>query len=283
MPRLPQPKRGNNEARPRLVKDPAYDNFQRTMADDASGHEYKAEFYEYINAGSLSSARVICPLIVRWLKPASVLDVGSGAGAWCKVWGETGVSEVLAVDGDYVDRRALLVPESSFRAQDLSLSFDLGRQFALVTSLEVAEHVSKQAARTFVENLARHGDVVLFSAAVPGQGGEFHVNEQPLAFWKDHFASLGFRCFDALRPEIAANRAVEPWYRYNTLLYVRGDAIASLPSQILAREVAPSGVPAELAPVTWRLRNAIVRVLPSPLVKALVGAKHSWTRRARQT
>lgn len=251
------------------------------MAGEADGHEYKTEFYEYINAGSLSSARVVCPLLVRWLKPSSVLDVGSGAGAWCKVWGESGVPEVLAVDGDYVDRKALLIPESSFRSQDLSLPFDYSRKFSLVTSLEVAEHVNERSARTFVENLARHGDVILFSAAVPGQGGEFHVNEQPLAYWKDHFAALGFRCFDALRPEIVGNRAVEPWYRYNALLYVRGDAIGALPSHILAREVAPAAVPAELAPAGWRLRNAIVRNLPPALVKVLVEAKHSWGRKMR--
>lgn len=241
-------------------------------------HEYKSDFYAYINSGSLASARAICPLVASWLRPGSVLDIGCGAGAWGRIWMEQGVGDFLGVDGDYVDRDALLVPASSFQAHDLSGTFDAGRRFDLVTSLEVAEHVPTPSSPTFVGNLVRHSDHVMFSAAVPGQGGEFHVNEQPLEFWRSLFARHGYRCFDPLRPLIAGRREVEPWYRYNTLFYVADSAVQALPDNIRSTEVAEGSSIAELAPLSWRTRNAIVRSLPPSIVDGLVRIKHRWKR-----
>lgn len=245
-------------------------------------HEYKNDFYEYINAGSLSSARVVAPLITEWLAPRSLLDVGCGAGAWCRVWREAGVTDVLGVDGDYVDRSALLIPVESFQSKDLSTRFSLDRSFDLVTSLEVAEHIQGDRAVTFVENLVSHGERILFSAAVPGQGGEFHVNEQPLDYWREHFARRGYRAFDPLRPLILGDARVEPWYRYNTLLYVAERAVPSLPAEVLRTEIAPGAPIAEFAPFSWRARNAVIRNLPGFAVNGLVKMKHEWGRRTRR-
>jgi len=244
-------------------------------------HEYKNDFYEYINAGSLSSAREICPTIVSWLKPKSLLDIGCGAGAWCRIWMEQGVQDVLGVDGDYVDRQALLIPQASFRSHDLSKDFDAGRRFDLVTSLEVAEHVPTETSATFVDNLVRHGDFVMFSAAVPGQGGEFHVNEQPLEFWRELFVARGYRCFDPLRPLLSGNTRVEPWYRYNTLLYVAESAVAELPPAVRNAEIGPGTAIPERAPLSWQARNALLRSAPKPVLDLLVRLKHSWGRLTR--
>jgi len=252
------------------------------MSSSEDKHEYKNDFFEYINAGSSASASVICPIVVEWLKPTSLLDVGCGAGAWCQKWSQSGVGEVRGVDGDYVDRDALLMSVEQFSSHDLSQSFELQKRFDLVTSLEVAEHVDHESSRTFVENLVRHGDHVMFSAAVPGQGGEFHVNEQPLEYWRELFASFGYRCFDPLRPRIVDDSRVEPWYRYNTLIYVRDSRVSDLLSEIHDAEVPLGSAIQERAPLSWRARNAILRNLPSPLVAGLVQIKHSVSRRLRR-
>ncbi len=253
------------------------------MDADSSRHEYQGEFFDYINAGSLASAGVICPIVTSWFKPRRLLDVGCGAGAWCKVWRESGVEEVVGVDGEYVRDESLLIPRQTFVRRDLSGTFDLGSKFDLVTSLEVAEHVAEPHATTFVENLSRHGDTVLFSAAVPGQGGEFHVNEQPLQYWRDRFEALGYQCFDPLRPTVSKNPSVEPWYRYNTLLYVRGEALSRLPDEVSRTRVEPGQPIVDVAPATWRLRNAIIRTLPDSVVDVLVTVKHSASRRLRRS
>ena len=245
----------------------------------AETHEYSNDFYSYINAGSLASARKICPIVYGWLRPASLLDVGCGAGAWCKVWKDTGVGEILGVDGDYVDRKSLLIEQSEFAAYDLSRKMDLGRRFDMATSLEVAEHVPESSSRQFVENLTRHADAIMFSAAVPGQGGEFHINEKPLSYWRDLFEQAGYRCFDPIRPAVLNDDRVEPWYRYNTLLYVAEGKVLTLSPEILRTEIK-SGFPIKnVAPLSWRMRNAVIGVLPEFLAAGLVKAKHAWIRR----
>src|ERR1700761_5665267 len=105
----------------------------------SQSHTYDGQFFDYINAGSSRSAKRIVPLLIAMAAPRSVLDVGCGAGAWLREWGEHPLDAWMGVDGDYVDANALLVPAKHFHRQDLSKPFDLGRRFDLVYSFEVAE------------------------------------------------------------------------------------------------------------------------------------------------
>src|SRR5262249_2900457 len=66
-----------------------------------------------------------------------------------------------------------------------------------------------------------HGDVVLFSAASPGQIASHHVNEQLPAFWIERFARIGFNLHDILRPRIWLDQRIPAWYRQNMLLFSR--------------------------------------------------------------
>ncbi len=109
-------------------------------------YEYEAGFYEYINQGSLNSARTIIPLLLKSLAIKSVLDVGCGQGTWMRAWQEHGVQELLGLDGPYVDRQILLIPTELFRTVDLREPFRLDRRFDLVQSLEVAEHLPHSSA-----------------------------------------------------------------------------------------------------------------------------------------
>jgi SAM-dependent methyltransferase len=184
---------------------------------------YSSEFFRALEAGVLRSARHVVPLVMRIVRnPQSVVDVGCGLGGWLHVFQEYGVPDVLGIDGEYVDRRSLQIRPDQFRAQDLESSAPLAdRQFDLVVCLEVAEHLSVATASGFVRRLTALGDVVLFSAAIPGQGGTNHVNEQWPSYWEQLFNEAGFIVVDALRPLIWADEAVEPWYAQNILLFVR--------------------------------------------------------------
>src|SRR5262245_15551279 len=106
-----------------------------------TSHVYSTDFYDYIDAGSRASARVVAGLMLGEMKVGSLLDIGSGHGAWAAEWLKAGVKDVIAVDGDYVERDQLAIPSANFRAHDLTTSLDLGRRFDLVQSLEVAEHL----------------------------------------------------------------------------------------------------------------------------------------------
>lgn len=125
-------------------------------------------------AHNTRSAKIISKLIYEELKPISILDVGCGIGTWLCVFKSIGVKEVLGIDGDYVDRELLkkYIDDSEFKSIDLRYSFDLKKKFDLVISLEVAKHLPFESADNFIDSICRHGDTVLFSAALPGQGGK---------------------------------------------------------------------------------------------------------------
>src|SRR5207247_712808 len=112
-------------------------------------------------------------------------------------------------------------PEQAILNIDLEKAFDLGRRFDLVVCLEVAEHLSPPAAASFVESLTRHADVVLFSAAIPHQGGHHHLNEQFLDYWNETSTQHGYRAVDFLRPLLWSDRSVLWWLRQNIVVFVR--------------------------------------------------------------
>lgn len=229
-------------------------------------HIYTDEFFDYIDEESLQSAQGLIGGALGWLSPASVLDVGCGRGPWLQYWRSAGVVEIAGIDGDYVDLDKLRFPREDFTGADLSRPFDLRRRFDLVESLEVAEHLPPASSEDFIRSLCAHGDKVLFSAAVPGQGGEHHVNERPLQFWRDLFAAHGYRCFDCIRPKIRNNPEIKPWYRYNALLYVHESKIPSLPDNIRKAEIAPDRPIPDVSPMGWRVRKAVVSAMPRAVV-----------------
>ena len=227
-------------------------------------HEYSATFFDYIEQGSIRSARAIVGPLAGQLKPASVLDVGCGRGLWLREWKNAGVERVFGIDGHYVDR--LCIAADEFKAVDLSLPFDLGQRFDLVMSVEVAEHLPPASAQGFVRSLIAHGDCILFSAATVGQGGTDHINERPLGYWRGLFAAEGYECFDCARPLVADDPSIEPWYRYNTLLYVHESRVAGLPQAIKATHVLHSAPLRDYESAGWKCRKLVLRAMPRPVV-----------------
>lgn len=206
---------------------------------------YSQQFYSGRLAGARSSAEAIVPWVVDLLRPTSVLDVGCGTGTWVSTFHKAGVTDVLGVDGDWVDAKMLEVPAENFRRADLTKEFDAGRRYDLVMSLEVAEHLDAAVADRFIESLIRHGDVVLFSAAVPDQGGFHHVNEQWATYWIDKFASRGFEAMDCVRGRFWNVPEVCWWYSQNAFFFVKKGALDKYPRLFEARDkYTMSGIPA---------------------------------------
>ena len=212
----------------------------------------------------------------------SVVDVGCGRGTWLSIWMELGVADVVGLDGDYVDRGKLAIPAEAFRVADLSREWAVGRRFDLAQSLEVAEHLPESAAQSMVRQLCGLADVVLFSAARPGQGGEMHVNEQEPEYWAALFAENGFAMFDWLRPALAKDRQVEPWYRYNSFLYANEAGQRCLSAAALATRVPPGTKTAPVNDPLWRLRLSVLRHLSVEQVARLSRARYRVVTLARR-
>lgn len=249
-------------------------------APSPPAHHYDALFYRYQREGSLRSARVVLPLVVKACAINSVLDIGCGAGAWLSVAHSLGLQDIAGVDGNYVDRSLLLIDATKFTPCDISKPFDAGRSFDLVQCLEVAEHVPTESARTLVSNIVRHGRLVMFSAAVPGQGGENHINEQPYDYWRNLFALHGYRLFDFVRSRVAKNREVEPWYRYNLMLFAHDSVIHHLPEEVASTRVLDHARIQDQSPLIYQMRKAILRRLPNTFVSRLAVWKHQRNVRA---
>ena len=113
-------------------------------------HEYTEEYFEYIDRGSIASAKRFSEFLVPLLGVSSILDVGCGRGAWLREWQNAGVKIAKGVDGPYVRQQSLLIAAQDFAAVDLSKKFDLGRRYDLVSSLEVAEHLPRSCSDTFI-------------------------------------------------------------------------------------------------------------------------------------
>ncbi len=180
-------------------------------------------------AGSLQSGKSIVPIVLEMLHPKSVVDVGCGVGGFLSVFKEMGVNDILGIDGPWTSRERLRIPENLFLEGDLEKPLNIGRNFDLAVSLEVAEHLDPGSAVAFVNSLTSFAPVVLFSAAVPYQGGLNHINEQWPDYWVKLFGEKDFVPIDCIRRKIWTNDKIGWWYRQNILLFVKKDYLATNP------------------------------------------------------
>jgi SAM-dependent methyltransferase len=190
---------------------------------------------------NLASPKQIVPHLMRLVQPKSVVDIGCGIGTFLYCFKESGVSDVLGVDGHWADKnlmRKYLSPEE-FKEADLEQPLTLDRKYDLAISLEVAEHVSEESADIFVENLLAAGQIIAFSAAIPLQGGQNHVNEQWLTYWEKKFVQRGYIMADVLRPLLWDNPEVFVWYRQNIVFFVPQGFAFSVPHNPITNIVHP--------------------------------------------
>lgn len=151
----------------------------------------------------------------------SVLDVGAGTGTWMAAAYMAGIRDVWGIEAAEPAYRESVIENCRLEICDLSEPVDLKRSFDCVICLEVAEHLEKKLARTVVSSLCRHGDLIFFSAAMPGQFGQGHVNCEWPYYWQALFNAEGFRCTDDIRWKIWDDGAIEPWYRQNMFRAIR--------------------------------------------------------------
>jgi hypothetical protein len=195
------------------------------MFDTSEGRgAYSGAFYTGLDDGSRRSAEAIVPMLLELFMPRSVVDVGSGGGHWAAVCLASGIEDVLAIDGDWAPARA--AQTGRFLEHDLSRRLVLGRTFDLAMCLETAEHLPASAAPDLVQALTDAAPVVVFSAALPGQGGDGHINEQLASYWANLFAGRDYACFTDLRRRIWNDETLEVWYRQNLLCFVRRSELA---------------------------------------------------------
>jgi SAM-dependent methyltransferase len=167
------------------------------------------------------SALEVLPFIFNMYKPSSVVDVGCGLGNWLHVARELGVPKVAGIDTDHFDSVKRGLSSSEYFCHDLNKPLVNFEKFDLVICLEVAEHLAAESAENLIKTLTGLGEIILFSAAIPGQGGQDHLNEQWPDYWQQKFYTQDYIFLDCLRPRIWNNSNIKFWYRQNIFLVVK--------------------------------------------------------------
>jgi SAM-dependent methyltransferase len=225
----------------------------------------------------MRSAQRIVPYVVELTGCRSVVDVGCGIGTWPRAFIEQGVSDVVGVDF-HEETQRLLIPPTCFRKQDLRRPMDLGRTFDLAVCLEVAEHLEEELADGLVDSLVRHAPIVLFGAAVPGQGGWSHINEQWPEYWAAKFRARGLTAVDCIRPRFWEDPQVDYWYPQNTVLYIQRDHLERHPA--LASAAAWPSEPIKAARHPRRLKSIFTEGVPTLLASIRAAVAGAMRRRA---
>lgn len=246
---------------------------------------YSEKFYDEMADHNRASAEVVVPMVLSYVPARSVIDVGCGEGLWTNVFQKCGVADVCGVDGEWVKEERLAIPKTSFIAKDLEKPLALGKKFDLAVSLEVAEHLSASVAAGFVKNLVDLAPVVLFSAAIPLQGGSRHINEQWPEYWAALFKTHGYVPVDCIRRKIWDDKRVSFFYAQNILFFVKESALVQYPGLQKEVEMGNGNAPAFVHPYVflyyaerWRMLVPYLGMIPLPILhftKRIL----SWTKK----
>lgn len=181
---------------------------------------YWKKFYNENLSSSDSSAEELVKFIFNLFVPNNTIDIGCSTGLFLNKFLERGVEDVVGIDGPWVPLNLLAIPRGKFKIHNLTKPIIIERKFDLALCLEVAEHLPKDSAETLINTLTGFSDKILFSAAIPGQGGTHHLNEQWPTYWITKFSKRGYVFID-LRPYIWSNPKILPWYKQNLFLFIR--------------------------------------------------------------
>ncbi len=242
---------------------------------------YSANFYAGQSDGSAAAALALLPTVLDLVRPSSVIDIGCGTGAWLATCRHLGVGRTVGLEGGWVRQADLRDQAITLVTTDLERPLTVSDRFDLAISLEVAEHLSAGRAEALVEEISRLAPVVLFGAAIPGQGGGFnHINEQWQSYWVAHFARRDYQAIDLIRPRFWTAHEIPVHYRQNTMLYVHSsvagryreaaEAVASgFPIDVVHPEVHVATTTALNAPPTISQSLRAVAGLPGAVVRSL--------------
>ena len=100
------------------------------------------------------------------------------------------------------------------------------------------------------------------------------MNERPLTYWISKFRDRGFDAYDIVRPIVRGISEIEPWYRFNTLVFANKNGKSRI--LIDAKALCEEGHDDldTLVPFWWRLRCRIIGLIPAPIIHVSARLKH---------
>lgn len=131
--------------------------------------------------------------------PRSLLDIGCGDGSLIEYaskliqgwWFVRGV-DIVEPQNEYCIEADLREPLITGLGSPDKRVYTLAPDFEMVVSWEVGEHLPIACSSIYADTLATFTEKwLVFTAAIPGQGGDFHINEQQPEFWRELLEERG--------------------------------------------------------------------------------------------
>ena len=188
--------------------------------------KYDRNFYINRHEKTQTAANDVLSILFRAMEIRSVIDIGCGVGTWLNSAEKLGARTILGIEGHWLEKDFAVVDKTFIKTQDLENKIQIESKFDLAITLEVVEHLSEMRADSFIDDLCALSDLVLFSAAIPNQGGSHHINEQWQSYWAQRFKQRGYRVYDIVRWKIWSRSDIATWYRQNIIVYCRVDSAA---------------------------------------------------------
>lgn len=192
---------------------------------------YDHDFYLNRHENTCYSASTILKIVEDYVGSiSSAIDLGCGVGTWLYTLQNLGANNICGIDGNWVNKELLMIPSKSFIEHDFNknATISIKDTFDLAISLEVAEHLTESSSESFIQLLTELSEVVLFSAAIPYQGGIGHINLRWPIYWIKLFEEREFIPLDIVRKKIWNDENIPYWYRQNILLFVKKSRIDTL-------------------------------------------------------
>lgn len=188
-------------------------------------HNYGDNFYKSVSLRAEETAdQVINTLSSISLQMKSIKDIGCGSGIWLKKFNEIGqFQQILGFDLiGAIEKDARSFDEKiTFEAIDFeNVVENIFPKTDLSLFLEVAEHLTENTAKKIIKFICETSNMVIFSAAIPGQGGYNHINEQLMSYWVKQIEINQFVVFDIFRKEMSKYKNLPFYYRNNIVLAI---------------------------------------------------------------
>ena len=147
----------------------------------------------------------------------SLCELGCGTGAFSAPF--VNDKDVLGIDFS-VGATEVHYLGKNFLSGDLSKPLNLGKEFDLVLSLEVWEHLMPQVEEQYLENIfALKPKTLILSCAIPGQVGRHHYLPHTHVEANAICAQFGYTPDEELTSKFRKIKSLAKFYRANTFVY----------------------------------------------------------------
>ena len=172
--------------------------------------------YDQIESEEKPFANRLATWIKENINPKKVVDIGCGPGTYVYSLRDNGINAYGYDIDDRVDGKDYLKKLSLFEINDKS---------DVVICLEVAEHIETSLSDSIVDSIIRNVNddgIIIWTAAIPGQGGVGHINCQKKEYWEEKFISRGFHRDCAIESNLLEYIRSGPymgWFLQNLMVF----------------------------------------------------------------